>query len=57
MKTKAQTPVAKPSRARKPALRSVTSKKTIAWTGFAPELCGVMDGPKDLSIREGFLRG
>jgi hypothetical protein len=56
MKTKAKTPAAKPSRARKSALRPVTSKKTTAWNGFAPEFCGVMDGPKDLSIREGFLR-
>lgn len=57
MKTKAKTPVVKPSRARKSSLRPAPAKKTSRWNGFAPELCGVMDGPKDLSTRTGFPRG
>ncbi len=57
MKTKVKTPAAKPSRVRKSVRRVVSKKTSSEWSGFAPELCGVMDGPKDLSIREGFLRG
>lgn len=57
MTTKAKTSTVKPSRASKSVLRPAPAKKKSAWSGFAPELCGVMEGPKDLSTRKGFPRG
>jgi hypothetical protein len=57
MKTKAKTSAVKSSRVVKSALRVAPAKKKSAWSGFAPELCGVMEGPKDLSTRKGFPRG
>jgi hypothetical protein len=57
MKTgrKPQTP--KRARAPKSGKLSINGKKPRGWNGFAPELCGVMSGPSDLSLREGFARG
>ena len=52
---KAQAP--KRTRAPKSGKLLFNGKKSRAWAGFAPELCGVMSGPSDLSLREGFARG
>jgi hypothetical protein len=35
----------------------LTGKKSRLRGGFAPELCGIITGPTDLSLREGFGRG
>lgn len=44
-------------RTRKSQPRPANGTKPKRWSGFAPELCGVMSGPSDLSVREGFVRG
>jgi hypothetical protein len=44
-------------RSRKSQPRPAGDTKPKRWTRFAPELCGVMSGPSDLSAREGFVRG
>lgn len=48
--------VAVAAKAARRTAKAVPQKKR-RWTGFAPELCGVMSGPSDLSTREGFARG
>lgn len=44
-------------RTRKLQPQRTNGVKSRRWAGFAPELCGVMSGPSDLSVREGFVRG
>jgi len=42
--------------ARKPA-KTAKGGKSRQRSGFAPELCGIITGPSDLSLREGFGHG
>jgi hypothetical protein len=57
MKLKPNGIAAKPAHPRKPGRRQIAGTKTKPWRGFAPELCGVMKGPSDLSSREGLAGG
>ncbi len=47
----------KRTRARKSGKTVLNGKKSRSWKGFSPELCGIMAGPSDLSMREGLSRG
>jgi hypothetical protein len=61
MKAKLKSPAASGGKSarnlsrRKAPVPSATKSGT--WRGFAPELCAIMTGPSDLSMREGFARG
>lgn len=57
MKATRKTQAPKRTRAPKSGKILLNGKKPRTWNGFAPELCGVMSGPSDLSLREGFARG
>jgi hypothetical protein len=57
MKANRKIPAVKRTRASKPAKLLLNGEKPRSWNGFAPELCGVMSGPSDLSLHEGFARG
>jgi hypothetical protein len=57
MKTNRKVPAVKRPRVRRSGKLLLNGKKTRSWSGFSPELCGVMSGPSDLSAREGFARG
>ena len=56
MKANRKVQAPKRSHAPKSGKLLLNRKKPLTWTGFAPELCGVMSGPSDLSLREGFAR-
>ena len=57
MKGTRKAPAPKRPRSTKSRKVLLNGKKPQTWSGFAPELCGVMSGPSDLSGREGFARG
>jgi len=57
MKAKPNGSAARRSHAVKSPRRHTNGTKAKRWSGFAPELCGVMTGPSNLSVREGFARG
>jgi hypothetical protein len=57
MKANRKISAVKRPRAPKSGKLRLDGKKVRSWRGFAPELCGVMSGPSDLSQREGFARG
>ena len=57
MKATRKVPALKRARAAKSVKVLLDGKQPRARSGFAPELCGVMSGPSDLSVREGFARG
>lgn len=57
MKTKPASRGVKRTRLKKAAKRPAHGIADGGRRGFAPELCGVMTGPRDLSVREGFGRG
>ena len=57
MKAKPNGSVVRRARAVKSPRRIANGAKAKRWSGFAPELCGVMTGPSNLSVREGFARG
>ena len=56
---KANRKVSAPKRTRGPKSGKLllNEEKPRSWDGFAPEPCGVMSGPSDLSQHEGFARG
>jgi len=54
VKSTGKSPAAKCSPTRKAGRPSPRGKRNSR--AFAPELCGIMTGPADLSLREGFGR-
>jgi len=57
MKTKPNDSAVGRSRAVISPRRHTNGAKAKRWSGFAPELGGVMTGPSSLSVREGFAPG
>lgn len=57
VKTKSNGSTVRRSQAVKSPRRPAMGTKAKRLSGFAPELCGVMTGPSNLSAREGFVRG